>query len=432
MSREIRPADLVAETGNAGCPDALSEKTRDPGARAGPRPDVFPDGGFQAWLCIAGGFCTVFASLGWVNCIGVFQAYYQTHQLAAYTPSQVAWIPATESFMLFFFGLVAGKLADDYGPRYPLLFGSVLHVFGLMMLSLSTEYYQIFLSQCVVTVAAVGSWFEKRRALAYGIMVTGAGVGGVVLPIMVDHLLAGVGFAWALRITALLLLGLLVFANIAVRSRLPPLRRPFLLRGYLAPYAEAPFRLLAVGCFFVYVGAFLPFNFIIVQADAAAAGAAPAPLADYLVPVMNAASIFGRVIPAHLGDRYGVFNVSALFTLASGAVTLALWVPASTTALIVAYAVLYGFASGLMLSIIPALVASISDVQTLGFRVGSLFALSAVGVLFGSPIAGAIVTSQDGAYTGLRVFCGVTLVVGGVFITLSRIKLVGPRLLVKK
>lgn len=32
-------------------------------APAGPDPNVFPDGGFQAWFCIAGGFCTVFLAL---------------------------------------------------------------------------------------------------------------------------------------------------------------------------------------------------------------------------------------------------------------------------------------------------------------------------------------------------------------------------------
>lgn len=31
-------------------------------------PHAFPDGGFQAWFCIAGGFCTIFSSFGWVNC----------------------------------------------------------------------------------------------------------------------------------------------------------------------------------------------------------------------------------------------------------------------------------------------------------------------------------------------------------------------------
>ncbi len=33
-----------------------------------PSPDDFPDGGFQAWLVVMGGFCAVFCSFGWINC----------------------------------------------------------------------------------------------------------------------------------------------------------------------------------------------------------------------------------------------------------------------------------------------------------------------------------------------------------------------------
>lgn len=45
----------------------------------------------------------------------------------------------------------AGKLTDQYGPRIPIAIGSFLHIFGLMMTSISTKYYQIFLSQSVVS-----------------------------------------------------------------------------------------------------------------------------------------------------------------------------------------------------------------------------------------------------------------------------------------
>jgi hypothetical protein len=38
-----------------------------------PKADIFspgppPDGGLAAWLVVLGGFCTVFASFGWINC----------------------------------------------------------------------------------------------------------------------------------------------------------------------------------------------------------------------------------------------------------------------------------------------------------------------------------------------------------------------------
>jgi hypothetical protein len=37
-------------------------------APTGPDPAAFPDGGFDAWMAVAGGFCTIFASFGWINC----------------------------------------------------------------------------------------------------------------------------------------------------------------------------------------------------------------------------------------------------------------------------------------------------------------------------------------------------------------------------
>ena len=50
---------------------------------------------------------------------------------------------------MFAGGIFAGKVFDDYGPRYLLIVGTLLHVFGLMMTSISKTYYQILLSQAV-------------------------------------------------------------------------------------------------------------------------------------------------------------------------------------------------------------------------------------------------------------------------------------------
>ena len=52
-------------------------------------------------------------------------------------------------FFMLFGGTFVGKIFDDYGPRYLLLVGTFLHVFGLMMTSLSTQYYQLLLSQAI-------------------------------------------------------------------------------------------------------------------------------------------------------------------------------------------------------------------------------------------------------------------------------------------
>ena len=64
-------------------------------------PQAFPEGGAKAWLTVAGASACLFVSFGWINCVGVFQEYYQTHQLQQYSASDVAWIPALQSMVLF-------------------------------------------------------------------------------------------------------------------------------------------------------------------------------------------------------------------------------------------------------------------------------------------------------------------------------------------
>ena len=56
-----------------------------------------------------------------------------------------------------------GILYDKYGPRYLILIGSFLHVFGLMMASISTEYYQILLSQGVCSAVGVAAIFQPGK-----------------------------------------------------------------------------------------------------------------------------------------------------------------------------------------------------------------------------------------------------------------------------
>jgi predicted MFS family arabinose efflux permease len=253
-------------------------------------------------------------------------------------------------------------------------------------------------------------------------MVSGSSLGGIVLPIMINHLIPKIGFGWTMRVVAFIMLGLLIFGNLAVKSRLPPSKRKLKLKDFTTPFTELPFVLLVVAAFFVYLGGFLPFNFIILQAEA---GGMSKNLAGYLVPIVNAASTFGRIIPGHLGDKFGVFNVMIIFTTFAGIISLALWLPASGNAAIITFAALYGVASGTTLSILAALVAQISDVRDLGLRTGTMYACSSVGVLVGSPIAGAIVASQDGGFSGLKAFCGATLLVGAVFTVASRHAQVG-------
>lgn len=55
-----------------------------------------PEGGRKAWLSLVGSSLAMFVSFGWVNCIALFQAEYETNQLKQYNQSTVSWITSTE------------------------------------------------------------------------------------------------------------------------------------------------------------------------------------------------------------------------------------------------------------------------------------------------------------------------------------------------
>jgi hypothetical protein len=70
--------------------EVIHRSPNEPPARPSP-----PDGGSQAWIVVFGCWCAFICSFGWINCIGVFQDFYQTHLLSSYSASTIAWIPST-------------------------------------------------------------------------------------------------------------------------------------------------------------------------------------------------------------------------------------------------------------------------------------------------------------------------------------------------
>jgi MFS family permease len=50
---------------------------------------------------------------------------------------------------MLFVSPLAGWMFDNYGPHLPIFIGTILHVLGLMMASISKKYYQFALSQSV-------------------------------------------------------------------------------------------------------------------------------------------------------------------------------------------------------------------------------------------------------------------------------------------
>ncbi|MCJ1262325.1 hypothetical protein MMC22_002195 [Lobaria immixta] len=417
-------------------PSQDGESVEKPAVNPSMDPKAFPDGGSAAWLTVAGASACLFVSFGWINCVGVFQEYYQTHQLAQYSASDIAWIPALQIFFMLFGGPFVGKIFDDYGPRYLLFGGAFLHVFGLMMASISKKYYQFLLSQAICSAigasmlfypafTCVSTWFLAKRGAALGLVAAGSSLGGVILPIMVVRLIPEVGFGWAMRICAFLILALLVFANLTVRSRIAPTKRPFDPMAFIRPLREPPFVLLTGAVFFFFWGMFIPFTFIVVQARSHGMSEY---LADYLVPILNAASILGRTVPNALADKVGRFNMMIIMSTFTTILLLALWLPASGNAPLIVFAALFGVGSGAGIGLTPALCAGISPIKDIGIRTGTIFAFASIAALTGSPLGGRIIADSKGDFKYTIVFSGLSCAVGTCLFVAARIVIGGVKM----
>ncbi|KAF2994039.1 hypothetical protein E8E13_000394 [Curvularia kusanoi] len=388
-----------------------------------------PDGGAKAWLAVAGAWCGLFVSFGWITCMGLFQAHYQNHQLSAYSPSSIAWIPSVETFFLFVSAPFSGKAFDDYGPRPLLILGTFLHVFGLMMLSLCQQYYQFFLAQSVCSALgagaifwasnnSVGTWFNKRRGLALGIVSSGSSVGGVVGSASIPALISRVGFGWAMRITAFLYLALLLVALAMLRSRLEHTPSRSRLIELLNPLREWYISSLGIAGFLVFLGVFLPYNYLVVEAVAAGMDRT---LADSLLVVMSATSILGRIVPGWAGDRLGRFNVTITLTFLSSLFVLAVWGPASNDSIRVAFSALYGFTSGAFVSMVPTLIAQVCpDPKKLGTYMGAVYLIISPSVIISQPLGGALSSIGRGNMIWMKVFCALILAIGGLMVVVAR------------
>src|SRR5690242_4100082 len=70
----------------------LEAATRSRSNGAIPAAFIFPEGGTQAWLVVLGSFCAMLSVFGVLNTAAVFESWFSTHQLAAYSPSEIGWV----------------------------------------------------------------------------------------------------------------------------------------------------------------------------------------------------------------------------------------------------------------------------------------------------------------------------------------------------
>ena len=94
------------------------------------------------------------------------------------------------------FAPIVGFLVDRFGSRTLIFFGTIVVGIGLILLSQTQSlamFYGSFLliafgaggCTLLVTMAVVANWFKKKVGIALGVMMSGVGASGLIVPLIV-------------------------------------------------------------------------------------------------------------------------------------------------------------------------------------------------------------------------------------------------------
>jgi Na+/melibiose symporter-like transporter len=273
--------------------------------------------------------------------------------------------------------------------------------------------------------AAISHFFLVRRGYATGIAMTAGSVGGIIFPLMLQRLFPLVGFAWATRIVGLILVVLLGFTNLLVRSRLP--RKPAANLRSVSPdltvFKDLPFTFVTVGIFLMEWGLFIPLTYITTYAVAHGHSSS---FSFKILSILNAGSFLGRFSAGLVADMIGRLNTLILSIACCVIACFALWLPAGdNTAMIIVFAIIFGVVSGSNLSLSPVCVGQLCRTENYGRYFASCWMLVAFGTLTSLPIGGSILATCNGEYWGLIVFAGLSYIAAMICLIIARVQAAG-------
>ena len=205
---------------------------------------------------------------------------------------------------------------------------------------------------------------------------------------------------------------LLSFSILPFKPRKSPAIRRFI---DVTAFKDIPFLLFTLSGFFSAIGYYIPLIYLPSYAETAIPNFNNANLAFYFLAIVNGSSIFGRIIAGAVAARLGSVQVCTL-ALTCCVLLLFSWIGVHSTTGLIIWAVLWGIISGIVVWSPGAIIPLLSPLSVLGTRTGMYWASVGLGILIGSPIAGAITVNQLSGviWWHLQIFAGLSMAIATV------------------
>jgi MFS family permease len=362
--------------------------------------------------------------------------------------AQFGWTKAMTSgaFSLSFFltgilGVLAGRLTDRFGPRVVMTVCGFFLGLGYILVSQTTTIWQLYLFYGIVVALGMAAsvaplqstaarWFVKKRGVMNGIIISGIGVGMVIVPPLAHQLISHHGWRLSYIIVGAMALVLMMlsaqflrrdpgqkgqrpYGEDEVEVKSVPLDRGFSLRRAACTWQ---FWILAVAllCFTMGEGTVL----VHIVSHAIGLGIA-ADNAALIIPIIGFISIPGRILLGITGDKIGnknayvigfVFIDVSLFMLL---VSRELW-------MIYLFAVIYGFGYGGLSALVSPIIAELFGLGSHGVIMGTVIMFGGTGGMAVGPLLAGHIFDITGSYQLAFLLYAIIGVIG--LILVSRLK----------
>lgn len=376
----------------------------------------------RAWPVAAVAFLAMFASVGTGFSYGAL-VLPATRELGQ-AQGVVAGVFAVTVMTFFLAGAPTGALSDRFGARWVLLGGALALGGGLALTARSTSVVGLYgghgvlvglgmASTFVPLTVAVSSAFDKRRALALGIAVSGIGVGTLVMAPAIALMIKAMGWRDAYLVLSVGCGSVLLVAAVLVgRPRHHPHHTE--RTSLRAVVGTRRFRWLYAAQVLLSVAIFVPFSHL--PAYAEDTGSDPVSAAG-LVGAVGAASVLGRLTLGPVAERLGVLRTYRWCFVAVGA-SFVLWLwplwvwpwwpwPATAYPLLVLHALLLGVGYGGFVALLPVVLAERFGLGGLGGVLGTMYTANVLGAGVGPLAMGLLIEAFGYLPAGLSgLVCG--------------------------
>ncbi|KAI7834661.1 major facilitator superfamily domain-containing protein [Kickxella alabastrina] len=351
-----------------------------------------PADGAYAWMVIFACLISLMLSIGINDAYGVYQQHYQLNEFPDETATLISWIGTVQFLVMCFCGIFSGFLCEHFDTRVLNSIGALIMGAALIGGSYCTSIGGLMATQgllyglgasfpFVAGTSIPSQWFTRRRGLATGIALAGSGIGGMWMVSATQAMIDTHGRPWAMRVTGGVAMAAVLAVSPWMRVRLVPARTEHIIDWALL--RDARFNVFLAAVVFVvaaYFGPFyqMPSYSVVVLHKSQTWG-------SNMDTLMNGISVVGRLAAGFLADSVGPLNLLIANTVLAVVSLMALWVPFDSVGTLFAVDILFGFAIGGMVSVIPVVAAQVFGLARLPSIIGLLFVGYVAGGLLGVP-----------------------------------------------